>query len=219
MSDAFVLSEAQRRQMNGQLYGVVTEVDYDARRAVVEIEDGWTLAPLPWLELRAGKTRTSSPPSVGEQVTVFSPAGDPSMGLIVAGVPSDAFTPSETREGLDLVETEGGYSDRWDEEAKVRKIDLPEGGELHVTVAGEPAAFISAEKVEMIVGGATATVEDAAITLTVGSASIVIEHGEITLNGDINLGGKGGKAVARVDDPISTQLNKIVSGSGTVKAK
>lgn len=219
MTDVFMQAESARRQANGQLYGVVVEVDYDAKRSVVEIEDGWNTAPLPWLERRAGKARTSSPPSVGEQVTVLSPGGETAAGLILLGVPSDAFAPSEVREGLELFETDGGYSDRWDEEAKTRTIDLPEGGELHVTVAGQPAAFVSAEKVELIVGGATATVEDGAITLTVGGASLVIEDGAITLNGDVNLGGKGGKAVARVDDPISTQLNKIVAGSGTVKAK
>lgn len=203
MTDAFMQAEGARRQANAQLYGVVASVDYAAKRAVVEIEDGWNTAPLPWLERRAGKSRTSSPPSIGEQVTVLSPGGETAAGLILLGVASDAFSPSEVREGLELFETDGGYSDRWDEEAKTRTIELPSGGQLTVTVNGQPALFISADKIE----------------LTVGGASVVIEGGAITLNGDVNLGGKGGKPVARQDDPISTQLNKIVSGSGTVKAK
>lgn len=219
MSDFYQQAEANRRQTNAILIGTVVEIDYEARRAVVEIEDGWKLAPLPWLEMRAGLTRTSSAPDVGEQVLVLSPCGDPAMGVILPGVPSDDFTPSETREGLSLIETEGGYSDLWDEEAKARTIDLPEGGYLTVTVAGQPAVFVSADKVEFKVGGATGLIEDQAITLSVGSASIEIEDGEITLNGDVNLGGKGGQPVARKDDPISTQLNKIMAGSGTVKAK
>lgn len=134
MTDAFMQAEAARRQANGQLYGVVASVDYDVKRAVVEIEDGWNTAPLPWQERRAGKARTSSPPSVGEQVTVLSPGGETAAGLILLGVPSDAFSPSEVREGLELFETDGGYSDRWDEEAKTRTIDLPQGGELAVTI-------------------------------------------------------------------------------------
>lgn len=203
MTDAFLQAEGARRQANGQLYGVVASVDYDAKRAVVEIEDGWNTAPLPWQERRAGKARTSSPPSVGEQVTVLSPGGETAAGLILLGVPSDAFSPSEVREGLELFETNGGYSDRWDEEAKARTIELPSDGELTVTIAGQPALFVSADKIELKVGG----------------ASLVIEDGSVTLNGDVNLGGKGGKPVARQDDPISTQLNKITAGSGTVKAK
>lgn len=203
MTDAFLQAEGARRQANGLLYGVVASVDYDAKRAVVEIEDGWNTAPLPWLERRAGKARTSSPPSHREQVMVLSPGGETAAGLILLGVSSDAFSPSEVREGLELFETDGGYSDRWDEEAKTRTIDLPQGGELAVTVAGQPALFISADKIELKVGG----------------ASLVIEDGSVTLNGDVNLGGKGGKPVARQDDPISTQLNKITAGSGTVKAK
>jgi len=203
MTDAFIQAEVARRQANSQLFGVVVTVDHAARRAVVEIEEGWQTAPLPWLERRAGKARTSSPPSIGEQVAVLSPGGETAAGLILPGVPSNAFTPSEVRDGLELFETEGGYSDRWDEEAKTRAIDLPQGGELTVTVAGQPALFLSADRIE----------------LTVGGASLLIEDGAVTLNGDVNLGGKGGKPVARQDDPISTQLNKIVAGSGTVKAK
>lgn len=219
MTDTYQRSEANRRQNNAIMIGTVVEIDHAARLAVVEIEEGWRLAPRPWIELRAGLTRSSSAPDQNEQVLILSPCGDPAMGLILMGVPSDAFKPSETREGLSLIETEGGYSDRWDEEAKTRIVALPEGGSLTVTVAGQPTVFVSADKVELKVGGATGLFEDQAITLSVGGASIDIEGGAVTLNGDVNLGGKGGKPVARQDDPISTQLNKIVSGSGTVRAK
>lgn len=203
MTDAYRSAETERRREAGLLIGVVTLVDFETRRAVVEIEDDWSLAPLPWIEARAGRTRTSSPPSIGEQVIVLSPSGDPAFGLILKGVPSDAHTPSEVREGLELIETEAGYSDRWDEDAKVRTIDIPEGGKLIISLAGT----------------AMVTAEGDTLTLSAGGAEIVLTDGKITLDGDVVLGGAaGGAAVARVGDTIDTVTKKIITGATKAKA-
>ena len=200
MTDAYAVAEMARRQANGVLFGKIAEVI--DRRATVEFEDGWISAPLPWLERRAGRVRTSSAPTQGEQVIVLSPGGVTEAGLILAGVPSDAAQASDCRDGLDLVETEAGYSDAWDDDAKRRTIALPEGGELVVTLAGTEALFVGPDRV----------------ALTLGGASVVIEDGEVTLNGKVNLGGKGGQPVARVNDAVNTDLKRIAAGSSDVKA-
>lgn len=219
MTDAYAMAETARRQANGLHFAVVVEVDLETRRAVVEIEDGWTLAPLPWLERRAGLVRTSSAPSVGEQVAVISPAGETAAGLILLGVPSDAFAVSAARDGLDLVETEGGFREAWDEEAKRRFIDLPEGGELVISAAGVQLVHVTAEEAVLTIGGAAASVKDGEVKLSSGSAAILIEGGEITLDGKVNLGGKGGQPVARLNDAISTQTSRIIAGSDDVRSK
>lgn len=219
MTDAYGQAETARRQANGLLFGVVVEVDLEARRAVVEPEEGWALAPLPWLERRAGLIRTSSAPSVGEQVAVISPAGETAAGLILLGVPSDAFAVSAARDGLDLVETEGGFREAWDEEAKRRFIDLPEGGELVISAAGVQLVHVTAEEAVLTIGGAFASVKDGEVKLSNGSAAILIEGDEITLDGKVNLGGKGGQPVARVNDLISTQTSRIIAGSSDVRSK
>lgn len=200
MTDAYAVAEMARRQANGVLFGKIAEVI--DRRATVEFEDGWVSAPLPWLERRAGRVRTSSAPTVGEQVVVLSPGGVTEAGLILPGVPSDAAQASDCRDGLDLVETEAGYSDAWDDEANRRTIVLPEGGELVVTLAGTEALFVGPDRV----------------ALTLGGASVVIEDGEVTLNGKVNLGGKGGQPVARLNDAVNTDLKRIAAGSSDVKA-
>lgn len=57
------------------------------------IETDW----LPWAELRAGRTRTWNPPTVGEQVLLFCPSGDTRNGVVLCGIPSDdTDTPSHS---------------------------------------------------------------------------------------------------------------------------
>ncbi|WP_249384051.1 phage baseplate assembly protein V [Chitinivorax sp. B] len=41
---------------------------------------------LPWLTLRAGTTRTWSPPTVGEQCLLLSPNGEPAAGVMLLGL-------------------------------------------------------------------------------------------------------------------------------------
>ncbi|SPR99550.1 Bacteriophage P2 Baseplate assembly protein GPV [Cupriavidus taiwanensis] len=51
---------------------------------------GMTTDWLPWLERRAGATRTWNPPTVGEQVVLLCPSGELRNGVILTGVPTDA---------------------------------------------------------------------------------------------------------------------------------
>lgn len=41
---------------------------------------------LPWITARAGTTRTWNPPTVGEQVLVFSPSGELGGGVVLTGL-------------------------------------------------------------------------------------------------------------------------------------
>src|SRR5690554_6174321 len=65
--------------------GTIAEVDHS--RARVRVQSGTLLTNwLPWIEARAGTTRTWSPPTVGEQVVVLSPGGDPAAGIVLTGL-------------------------------------------------------------------------------------------------------------------------------------
>lgn len=78
--------------------GTVSEVDLAAARCRVksgQLESAW----LQWREVRAGTTRTWNPPTVGEQVLVLSPSGDPAQAIVLTGIysngspaPSDSAT-------------------------------------------------------------------------------------------------------------------------------
>ncbi|MDC8802562.1 phage baseplate assembly protein V [Halomonas pacifica] len=81
--------------------GTVAEVDHAAARCRVQVGEiltGW----LPWLELRAGTTRDWDPPTLGEQVLVLSPGGEPAAGIVVTGLyqaahPAPADSPNLQR--------------------------------------------------------------------------------------------------------------------------
>lgn len=69
--------------------GTIAEVDH--ARARVRVKSGGLLtAWLPWVASRAGNTRDWSPPTLGEQVIVFSPGSDPAAGIVLSGIFSDA---------------------------------------------------------------------------------------------------------------------------------
>lgn len=83
------LQELSRRLANLLRLGVIHSVDHAAARCRVESGDlitDW----LPWQTPRAGATRTWDPPTVGEQVIVLSPSGEPGAGLVIYGFYSDA---------------------------------------------------------------------------------------------------------------------------------
>lgn len=65
--------------------GTIHALDHSRARVRVasgELITGW----LPWLEARAGTTRTWSPPTVGEQVVVLAPGGDLTAGVVLTGL-------------------------------------------------------------------------------------------------------------------------------------
>lgn len=76
--------------------GTIAEVDHAAAR--VRVKSGALLTDwLPWIESRAGTSRSWNPPTVGEQVMLFSPGGDPAAGLVLTGLFSNAHpTPANS---------------------------------------------------------------------------------------------------------------------------
>lgn len=66
-------------------FGTIAEVDHAAAR--VRVTSGELLtAWLPWIESRAGTTRSWCPPTVGEQVIVLSPGGDLAAAVVLTGL-------------------------------------------------------------------------------------------------------------------------------------
>ncbi|EGD58383.1 Phage P2 baseplate assembly gpV-like protein [Novosphingobium nitrogenifigens DSM 19370] len=120
-------------------FGAVAAVDLAGALCTVELDDGVVSGPLRWIEMRAGRTRTWSPPSQGEQVVLLCPGGEIGAGVVLRGVVSDAFPPA----GDSLIEILGEYADgarlSYDAEAHALVFALPAGGlftvlgDVHVT--------------------------------------------------------------------------------------
>lgn len=71
--------------------GLIESVDLEAGKAVVSFGDQVT-PPSDWLML-VGDTTVWIPPTVGQQVLVLCPEGDPEQAVILNGLPSSAFAP------------------------------------------------------------------------------------------------------------------------------
>lgn len=134
MDDPVQNADLLRRTANLVRLGTVAEVDLAAARVRVASGDLVT-AWLPWLVWRAGDARTWWAPSVGEQVSLLCPSGDPAQGLVLGAVySSTAPAPSDSADIVTLV-CKDGAEIRYDAEHHQLSAVLPAGGK--VIVAGD----------------------------------------------------------------------------------
>ena len=71
--------------------GTVAEVDLSVSPPLCRVQTGGLLTDWrPWISQRAGSARTSWPPTVGEQVLLFSPSGELTAAVVLPGLYSDA---------------------------------------------------------------------------------------------------------------------------------
>jgi phage baseplate assembly protein V len=191
MNDAFAASDMGRRLETLIAYGVITEVDLDARSAFVRIDgdDSELVAgPLPWLEARHGLVRSAFAPSIGEAVVVLCPSGDPAAGVILGGLPHDQIAApwAGTKTGFDF-----GSGGRWTHD-----------------VDGGVSRFEAPTRIELVVGSSMVTITASAITLKADT---------IRGDGAVLLGPAGlARDVARKGDPVAGGV--ITAGSASVKS-
>lgn len=115
--------------------GVVVSVDYAAGTARVEFADDLTTGDIPWLESRAGSTRTYSPPAIGEQVMVLSPEADTARGVIIGSLSSDAH-PHPANDESTLTEYKDGARIGYDPKSHALTAILPAGATLRIDADG-----------------------------------------------------------------------------------
>lgn len=171
--------------------GTVFAVDLKSRPAKVRVSSGdlesnW----LPWLELRAGRTRTWNPLTVGEQVIVLCPDGDPAGGVVLAGLNSEAIPAPSDSEAEHVTDYPDGARITYDHHT----------GKL--TAVGIKSAFVDASE--------TATLKSPDITL----------DGNVTVTGlltyQAGMAGKNGKGNATTVEGNIIHINGDLSSNGVV---
>ncbi|SFT96147.1 phage baseplate assembly protein V [Halomonas saccharevitans] len=166
--------------------GTVAEVDH--ARARVRVATGEiTTAWLPWLEARAGTTRTWSPPTVGEQVVVFAPGGDMVSAVVLAGLYRTQHpAPSGSADVFHAVMPDGAVLE-YDHAASHLQATLP--GSATLAAQGDVTVTTPAALTATAGGGATL------------NADTVI-NGNLTLNG--NFSQPGGQTATIAGDVAFT---------------
>lgn len=121
--------------------GSIVSVDLAAGKCTVRYgdpddEDGGAVTPpIRWLSMRAGRTRSWSPPSIGEQAIVLAPDGQLAGAVALVGIYSDAF-PAPGATLAELIEYADGARIGYDPEARALTAILPAGGTALIDAAG-----------------------------------------------------------------------------------
>ncbi|MFM9269976.1 phage baseplate assembly protein V [Halomonas elongata] len=152
--------------------GTIAAVDHG--RARVRVRAGELLTTwLPWVEQRAGTTRTWNPPTEGEQVLLISPGGDPAAAVAITGLYRQAHpAPSASGDVWHTVMPDGAVIE-YDHAASHLQATLPGSA----TLEAQGAVTITAA------GGATV------------NANTVI-NGNLTLNGNFSQPGGQSASIA-----------------------
>ena len=116
-------------------FGVIAAVQMEPPR--VKVKTGTlTTAWLPWLALRAGADQEWDPPTVEEQVILFSPSGQLANGVVITGLPSDHIPANGNRAGLHRRTYADGAVIEYDSVAHHLNATLPDSGTTSLVSKG-----------------------------------------------------------------------------------
>lgn len=116
-------------------FGVIDAVQMEPPR--VKVKTGTlTTAWLPWLTLRAGSDREWDPPTVDEQVILFSPSGQLANGIVVTGVFSDHIPANGNRASLHRRTYADGTVIEYDSVTHHLNATLVDGGTTNLISTG-----------------------------------------------------------------------------------
>ncbi|MES9901126.1 MAG: phage baseplate assembly protein V [Sedimenticola sp.] len=131
----YELAQLARQLHNLIRPGTIAEVDCTAARVRVTAGDlltGW----LPWLTARAGADRSWWAPTVGEQVLLLCPGGNPAQGYALPGLYQTAFPPTAADADIHRTTYHDGAAVEYDTATARMAITLPAGGTLSITADG-----------------------------------------------------------------------------------
>ena len=130
-------AELARRLENLIRLGTIETINPSKPYPTVTVNLGEiTTAPIRFLSLRAGKDQTWDPPSIGEEVVVFSPCGVLEMGIAVSGLNNAAFPAPSDDLNQKIRIFEDGCFLSYNVQSHVLEAILPAGGTVVLTAPG-----------------------------------------------------------------------------------
>lgn len=186
------LSELVRTIPNLIRTGKIAEINADKVR--VRFSPSLLTTWLQWVALRAGDVIDWCPPSVGEQVIVFSPNGDLTQGKVLAGLFSAESPAPQTSLKIRSIHYPDGAVVLYDFGKHSLSAILPAGSSALVkadeVTADAPQTTCTGDvtiKGNLVVEGFSALNNGAKVQGGDGGAAMVIE-GDVTATGDVKAG-------------------------------
>jgi phage baseplate assembly protein V len=155
-------NEINRQILNLIRKGAIMAVDHDAEMCRVssgELQTNW----IRWLSLAAGQTTDWNPPTVGEQVLLLCPGGDPADGVALRGIYSDTAPAPSHSPTTHTRKFPDGAVIEYDHEAHGLTATLPAGGtvlliapasvEIHTAVATIYADTVNVPNGDVVASG------------------------------------------------------------------
>jgi phage baseplate assembly protein V len=116
-------------------FGTIVEIQMLPPRVRV-ITGALTTGWLPWITPRAGSDREWNPPTVNEQVILFSPSGQLGNGIVLTGLFCDYISANGDREGLHRRTYRDGAVIEYDSVSHHLNATLPDGGTTNLISQG-----------------------------------------------------------------------------------
>ncbi|MFT4314834.1 MAG: phage baseplate assembly protein V [Wolbachia pipientis] len=123
LDHSFAISELNRKLANIIRIGLVKEIDCEKAKVRVKIGDIVT-DYLPWITSKAGKDRDWSPPDIDEQVVVFSPFGELSLGVVLPGIYQEKYPALENKKEINSIKFQDGTKFTCDKEKHHLEIEV-----------------------------------------------------------------------------------------------
>jgi len=189
------LSELVRTIPNLIRTGKIAEINADKVR--VRLSPSLLTTWLQWVALRAGDVIDWCPPSIGEQVIVFSPNGDLTQGKVLAGLFSAESPAPQTS-------------------LKIRSIHYPDGAVVlydfgkHSLSAVLPAGSSALVKADIVTADAPQTTCTGDVTI---KGNLVVEGFSALNNGAKVQGGDGDGSAAMVIEGDVTATGDVKAGN------
>lgn len=187
----FQIAELNRRLANLIQLGSVSELDLSGTIPKAKVVIGEIITPfLPVVTQRAGEDVTWWSLDLNEQVLVFCPSGNLSLGIIVGAINQKRFSAPKNTKELVYTRYSDGAESQYDKEAHKISIILPSGGTT-----------------ELISDGGVKIVGDVEVEGSVKASGDITDHtrsmqsGRELFNSHFHEGVMSGGAVTDTPDP------------------
>lgn len=212
-------NEFRRLLINLIRKGSVSDVDFSTdppsvRVSVGDPDDehapGLQTNWLPFVTVRAGRTRIWNPPTIGEQVVLLCPMGDPAQGVVWGGILSDHVKPPTRSPDVHASAYPDGALVQYDHAAHTLSAKLPEGATVDLVAPG--AVVVKTQKASIESDDCTLQAKHILLDGDVMvSKSMTVAGGFAFQSG---MSGKGGSDGATMQIDGSATFSKDVRAGG-----